>query len=148
MRLPTFLRPLLALVLVLGLVACGDDDASSTETLTGEADGPVVRITVDDPGWSVATPGVDPGTGDIPVQLLNERDAEVEVSVFLAPEGYEPGDAVPDGVDPVVEETLAAGDDVQVTASVDEPGDYAVLVEPLTVGGAQRIGQGFTVTDG
>jgi hypothetical protein len=148
MRPRTLLRPLLALALVLGLVACGDDDAPSTETLTGEADGPVVRITVDDPGWSVATPGVDPGTGDIPIQLLNERDGEVEVRVFLAPEGYEPGDAVPDDVDPVVEETLAAGDDVQVTASVDEPGDYAILVEPLTVGDAQRIGQGFTVVDG
>jgi hypothetical protein len=148
MRFRTLLRPLLAVVLVLGLVACGDDDASSTETLTGEADGPVIRITIDDPGWSVATPGVDPGAGDIPVQLVNERDAEVEVRVFPAPEGYEPGDAIPDGVDPVIEQTLAAGDDVQITASVDEPGDYAILVDPLTVGGAQRIGQGFAVVDG
>lgn len=148
MRLRTLLRPLLVLVLVVGLVACGDDDAPSTETLTGEADGPVVRITVDDPGWSVATPGFDPGTGDIPVQLLNERDAEIEVWVFLAPEDYEPGDAIPDGVDPVVEETLAAGADVQVTASMNEPGDYAVLVEPPTAGSAQRIGQGITVVDG
>lgn len=148
MRLRTLLRPLLAPVLLLGLVACGDDDAPSTETLTGEADGPVVRITVDDPGWSVATPGFDPSTGDIPVQLLNERDAEVDVWVFLAPEGYEPDDAIPDGVDPVVEETLAAGADVQDTALMNEPGDYAVLVEPLTVGSAERIGQGITVVDG
>lgn len=140
-----------ALVLVLfaiaALAACGDDDTSS-ETLGGEADGPVISIDVDDTGWSVATAGYIPATGDVPVRLTNSRTADAELSVFLAPDDYEAGDPVPAGVDPVLERTLAAGADEQVTITFDEAGDYSILVDPLTTGDAQRIGQGFTIGEG
>lgn len=139
---------IVVLLSVVSLAACGDDSSTSTDTLTGDADGPVIRITVDDPGWSVATPGFDPATGDVEVQVVNDRGAEVDVWAFLAPAGYEAGDPLPGDAEPVLEETVSAGGDVQVTATFDEPGDYAILVDPLTAGDAQRIGQGITVVDG
>lgn len=139
---------LVALLGAASLAACGDDGSSSSETLTGEADGPVVSIDVDDPGWNVATSGFQLEPGEIPVRVTNSRAEAVDVAVFLAPEGYEPGAAVPDGTDTVLEETVGAGEEVQVTVAFVEAGEYAIWLDPLTVGGAQRIGQTISIVDG
>jgi hypothetical protein len=136
-----------ALLATIGLAACGDD-SSTPETLTGEGGGPMVQITVDDLGWSVATSGFLPNPGDVEVQLVNERDDAVELAVFPTPDGYEIGDPVPAGVDVTHEQTLAAGSDEQVTMTFDEGGDYSVLVDPPSTGGAQRLGGGITIAEG
>lgn len=136
-------RPTLAFLfatLLLLLVACGDDDSTSPYTLTGEPDGPVVSIDIDDPGWFPATSGFQLETGDIPVRLTNARNEEVDVWVFLEPDGYETGDPLPDGVEPVIEESVPAGGEIQVTATFDRPGEYTVLLDPVTVGGFEPSG--------
>lgn len=147
----TTLRPLRLLavaLLVTGLAACGNDSTSTPETLTGERDGPMIQITVDDLGWAVATSGFLPNPGDVEVQLINERDDAVELAVFPTPAGYEAGEPVPDGVDIVHEQTLGAGTDEQVTMTFEEGGEYSILVDPPTTGGASRIGSGITIADG
>ena len=142
--------PCLALLLatLLLLVACGDDDSASPYTLTGEPDGPVVSIDIDDPGWFVATSGFELETGDIPVRLTNARSEAVDVWVFLEPDGYEIGDPLPDGVAPVIEESVPAGGEIQVTATFDRPGDYTVLLDPLAVGGFDPRGMPIKIVGG
>lgn len=148
--MPT-LRPAVRLALAglvyVGLAACGDD-SSTPETLTGERGGPMIQITVDDLGWSVATSGFLPDPGDVEVQLVNEREDAVELAVFPTPSGYEIGQPVPDGVETIHEQTLDGGADEQVTMTFDEGGDYSVLVDPPSTGGAQRLGGGITIAEG
>lgn len=86
---------LVALLGAASLATCGDDGSSSSETLTGDADGPVVSIDVDDPGWNVVTSGFQLEPGEIAVRVTNSRTEADDVAVFPAPEGYEAGAAVP-----------------------------------------------------
>ncbi|MGY6500709.1 MAG: hypothetical protein ACXIVQ_07465 [Acidimicrobiales bacterium] len=132
----------IVLVLALTLAACGGDD---------EADGPtepIGSVVATTSGWMISHDGraYRPGI-ELLVRLVNETENEVTTDIFLAPEGDDAIELHSRGVDAVLSETLAAGEERVVSVTFPTAGRYVAWGRPdpaLPL----PVFSGFTIAEG